>query len=271
MHRFLSASTLLLLLSSACASDAYDPGQGAGRGGKADSLEPTDSEMVALSVEARWTGAFDEPTPLPEGIEFDDFEGEFTTSTVVELGPLSECAKPFSERVDSAVCSWSGPSSLWDMGLFLSREGIVDLSVSAGDADSTGSTSLPLESIPERAPWTFSFSPDNAGGAFGFIRMQVQREAALTGQLGCQDLRFSSVDDIEFEGEFDTYVECWLDDTLCWEGDKDEAAGMLADLFEVVWDGTRTLDDLNSESGSIVLFSTDDNGDEEVLTVAACE
>ena len=67
----------------------------------------------------------------------------------------------------------------------------------------------------------------------------------------------------------EAFFDCWVDDEICFEGDKQEAALLLSDLFDELWSGERLFEDLNDEGEAIQLFSVGEDG-ESVVTVPGC-
>jgi hypothetical protein len=139
------------------------------------------SGTMELALTVRWTtGGCEEEAELPPDVIFDEDEWEYVMETSVTLGPLEACLLPWSERPEGAVCRWSVPSDCWDMGLGITQEdgrARLGVSMDAGDVDTSGSQSLPLESVPIGSPWTIDYHPDNAGGGWGDVTMELQRVA----------------------------------------------------------------------------------------------
>jgi len=156
--------------------------------------------------------------------------------------------------------------------VYLDNKGVLNVNVSAGDFDTDGGSSLPLASVPQEMPWTFDFSPDNAGGGYGSIDVEIQRIVAERGSLGCAGLNFESVDGLADAGEFDAYIECWYESSICWNEDQNDATNMLSDLFQLFWSESWSFDSLNSEGSEIrLLSSSDEDGTQEEFIVPACE
>lgn len=128
-----------------------------------------------FGVKLTWScGENDEPE-----LEAND-DGEYAHEEEIVLGPVSACAGPAANRPADAKCSWSAPSTCWDVTVSIAAgaNGIPILRVSgfAGDVDSTFGGKLPVSSVPRSSEvWETETSPDNAGGAWGSARVSVRR------------------------------------------------------------------------------------------------
>ena len=162
-------AAIILVISTGCAATTDDaaPDQGVAE----DDVRTTRT----LDIKMTWScGENDEPS-----LQTND-DGEYEHKEEVTLGPLADCAGPAANRPAGAKCSWSAPSTCWDVTVSIAAgaNGVPVLSVSgyAGDMDSTFGGKLPVSNVPRsQEAWETETSPDNAGGAWGSAKIAVRR------------------------------------------------------------------------------------------------
>ncbi len=100
---------------------------------------------------------------------------------------------------------------------------------------------------------------------------RVPSESNEDNHLRCDEMTWTSSDGpIEGDEVRDTLLACWQEESLCFEGDVEEAAVDVSTLFDYLFDGDRSTDDGALVVGDRVeLTSIGENG-ERTLTVSRC-